>query len=322
MHACRIAANGQLEWVSVSTPEPGAGEVRVRVRAAGLNRADVLQCKGAYPAPPGWPSDIPGLEYAGEVEALGPSVFGIEVGQRVYGLVGGGAFAEQLVVHHRALSKAPTGLSWAELAALPEAYLTAYDAMVTQGGLRTGDTVLIHAVGSGVGTAAVQIARALGAHSVGTARSADKLERAKELGLEFGVYVQDARFSDALHAANWYPRVVLDLVGGSYVPESLKALAHGGCLMLVGLTGGRDASFDLGMILSKRLRVQGTVMRARPLEERIAVHQLLERQLGTWFQSGACKPVLSETFSMSQANEALARLATNQTYGKLVLVAP
>lgn len=321
MHACRIVSSTQLEWSEVPTPEPGVGEVRVRVRAAGVNRADVLQCAGSYPAPPGWPSDIPGLEYAGEIDALGPGVLGRAIGDKVYGLVGGGAFAESVVVHHRAVSKAPEGFSWAELAALPEAYLTAYDAMVLQGGARVGSSVLIHAVGSGVGTAAVQIARALGAHVAGTARSEDKLAQARALGLEQGFCVQNAQFQKQLQDAGFLPNVVLDLVGGDYVAESLRAMAVGGTLMLVGLTGGRQCALDLGLVLSKRARVVGTVMRARPLEERIALHRALEQELGAWFRSGVCKPVLTETFALRDAGTALARLASNQTYGKLVLEA-
>lgn len=320
MHACNIQSAGELSWAEVATPEPGLGEVRVRVYAAGVNRADVLQCAGKYPAPPGWPASIPGLEYAGEVDALGPGVAGLALGQRVYGLVGGGAFAEYLVVHHHALARAPEGLSWAELAALPEAYLTAYDALVLQARARVGTKVLVHAVGSGVGTAAVQIAYALGATVVGTARTEDKLVGAKALGMHSGICVQDAQFFDRLREQNFVPDVILDLVGGPYVAESLRVLALGGTLMLVGLTGGREAPLDLGLMLSKRARVIGTVMRSRSLAERIMLHQVLERELSAWFASGACKPVVSETFAMSDAALALSRLASNQTFGKLVLL--
>ncbi len=319
MHACSIQSATDLVWREVPTPTPGLGEVRVRVHAAGVNRADVLQCAGKYPAPPGWPSDIPGLEYAGEVDALGAGVTGLSLGDRVYGLVGGGAFAEQLVVHHQALARAPEGLSWTELAALPEAYLTAYDALVLQAGARVGSRVLVHAVGSGVGTAALQIGCALGASVMGTARSQAKLRSAQALGLHDGICVQDALFCVELKARAFEPDVVLDLVGGDYVAESLRALAVGGTLMLVGLTGGRECSLDLGTVLRKRARIIGTVMRSRGLAERIMLHRVLEKELGAWFASGVCKPVVSETFGMRDAAHALARLASNETFGKVVL---
>src|SRR5688500_8906744 len=176
-----------LALVERETPQPSRGEVRVRVRATAINRADLLQRMGFYPAPADAPADIPGLELAGEVEALGPGVERLAVGDRVFGLVGGGAYAEQLVTHERALAKIPEGMSFEDAAAVPEAFITAHDAIVGQAGLTAGETLLIHAVGSGVGTAAVQLARALGAFTIGTARTADKLERAKALGLGAGV---------------------------------------------------------------------------------------------------------------------------------------
>ena len=240
-----------LESREVATPVPAPGEIRVRVRATAVNRADLLQRQGLYPAPPGVRADIPGLELAGEIDALGAGVTGWAVGDAVFGLVGGGAYAEHVVAHERTLARMPAGLSFTDAAAIPEAFITAWDAMVTQAHLTAGETVLVHAVGSGVGTAAVQIARAVGARAVGTARTAAKLERARDLGLEAAVVTAEATFAHrVLEAAPGGVDVVLDLVGGAYVAESLKCLAARGRIVAVGLMAGRRAELDLGLLLS------------------------------------------------------------------------
>ncbi|MBS2014665.1 MAG: NAD(P)H-quinone oxidoreductase [Deltaproteobacteria bacterium] len=315
-----------LELRDVPMPEPSVGQVRVRVRASAVNRADLIQRLGAYPAPKDAPADIPGLEIAGEVDAIGPSVHELAPGDRVYGVVGGGAYAEHVVVHARTLAKMPPELGdFAKAAALPEAFVTAYDAMVLQGGLAAGETALVHAVGSGVGTAAVQIARAIGARSIGTARTADKLERAKALGMTEGV-VPDASggapvFADRVKelTKGRGADVALELVGGAYVPESLAALAERGRLVLVGLLAGARADVDLGVVLRRRLRVFGTVLRARPLEEKILAAQCLERNLGPLFASGACSAVVDRVFSLEDAAKAHAYMASNEGFGKVVL---
>ncbi len=189
-----------LELRNVPTPIPQRGEARVRVRATAVNRADLVQRVGAYPAPPDAPRDIPGLELAGEVDAIGEGVTAVKVGDRVFGLAGGGTYAEQVVVHARTLVRMPEGLAFAEAAAIPEAFVTAYDAMVVQGGLAAGETVLVHAAGSGVGTAAIQIARVVGAFPIGTARSASKLDRARPMGLSEGILVEEGKFAEKVSA--------------------------------------------------------------------------------------------------------------------------
>jgi putative PIG3 family NAD(P)H quinone oxidoreductase len=317
---------GQLEVRDVPLPEPGPGQVRVRIRASAVNRADVLQRLGAYPAPPDAPADIPGLEIAGVVDAIGPGVVDRAVGDRVFGLVGGGGYAEAVVVHARTLATIPDGVDDVEAAAIPEAYLTAYDAMVLQANLAAGETVLVHAVGSGVGTAAVQIAKAIGARSIGTARTADKLTRAESLGMIHGIVPGRgaggapefaARVREATGGAG--VDVVLELVGGSYVPESLAALVPRGRLVLVGLLAGTQADVDLGLVLRKRIHLFGTVMRARPLEEKIAAGQVLARNIAPLVASGAFKPVIDRVIPLEQAADALDHMSSNEGFGKIVL---
>jgi NADPH:quinone reductase-like Zn-dependent oxidoreductase len=238
------------------------------------------------------------------------------------GLVGGGAWAERLVTHEREALAMPAGLSFTDAAAIPEAFTTAFDALVLQGGMRLGTRTLIHAVASGVGTAALQLARVLGAHAIGTGRNAQKLERAKALGLPHAVLVaKDApRFADEVKALSpGGVDLALDLVGGDWVPETLDALAPQGTLMLVGLVAGASAEVPLRAILGKRLRVIGTTLRARPLEEKIAVARELERRVVPLFGTGALKPVVDAVLPMTEVSAALSRLASNETFGKLVL---
>ena len=309
-----------LALVERETPQPSRGEVRVRVRATAINRADLLQRMGAYPAPADAPPDIPGLELAGEVEALGPGVERLAVGDRVFGLVGGGAYAEQLVTHERALAKIPEGMSFEDAAAVPEAFITAHDAIVGHAGLTAGETLLIHAVGSGVGTAAVQLGRALGAFTIGTARTPDKLERAKALGLDAGVVAESNRFADAVRAVDPAgAHVVLELVGGGYLDEDLRCTRPLGRIVLVGLMAGVRSELDLGLILRKRLRIMGTVLRARPLEEKLAVMRTFEDQVVPLFARGKLRPVIDVVLPLDQAAQAHARMASNVGFGKIVL---
>jgi putative PIG3 family NAD(P)H quinone oxidoreductase len=303
--------------------------VRVRVHAAGVNRADVLQRLGMYPAPPDAPRDIPGLEIAGVVESIGSAVRDVTVGDRVMAIVSGGAYAEEVVVHARLVARIPEGIDFVQAAAIPEAFVTAYDAMVSQAGLAAGDTVLVHAVGSGVGTAAVQIARAIGAATIGTARTKDKLGRAAELGMAVGIVPEidesgGPKFADAVRAANGDRgvNVVLDLVGGGYLPESLHALAEKGTAVLVGLLAGTHAGIDLGLILRRRLRVMGTVLRARPLEEKITAAQVLAHRIAPLVASGALKPIVDKTFPLAEAQAAQDYMTSNAGFGKIVLTVP
>jgi putative PIG3 family NAD(P)H quinone oxidoreductase len=307
-----------LTLVDRPRPEPSRGEVRIRVRATAINRADLLQRMGAYPAPADSPPDIPGLELAGEVDALGPGVERLAIGDRVFGLVGGGSYAEAAVSHERALAKIPDGMSFEQAAAVPEAFITAHDAIVGQAGLRGGETLLVHAVGSGVGTAAVQLGRALGVFVIGTARTADKLERARELGMAAGVVPEGNKFADAVRK-HGEPSVVLELIGGGYLDEDIRAVGVLGRIVLVGLLAGARSEVDLGGILRKRLRVFGTVLRARPLEEKIAAMRSFEAHVVPLFQRGLLAPVIDTVMDLDAAAAAHARMASNIGFGKIIL---
>ncbi|MGE0549098.1 MAG: NAD(P)H-quinone oxidoreductase [Kofleriaceae bacterium] len=323
MRAIAITKPGGPEVLSLverRSPEPARGEVRVRVRATALNRADLLQRAGGYAAPADSPPDIPGLEFAGEVDALGPGVERWRIGDRVFGLVGGGGYAEQLVSHERAVAAIPPGLSFEHAAAVPEAFITAYDAMVTQAGLAGGETLLVHAVGSGVGTAAVQLGRALGARVIGTARTADKIDSAKQLGLEVGVLASDGKFAEGVTAADPAgAAVVLELVGGGYFAEDLRCTRPLGRIVLIGLMAGAKHEVDLSLILRKRLRVMGTVLRARPLEEKIAAMRTFEQQVVPLVARGLVKPIVDRVMPLDSAGEAHKRMASNAGFGKIVL---
>jgi putative PIG3 family NAD(P)H quinone oxidoreductase len=310
-----------LELREVPSPEPSRGEVRVRVRATAVNRADVLQRMGRYPAPPGSPRDIPGLELAGEVDAVGEGVTELARGDRVFGIVGGGGYAEQVVVHARALARMPEGMPFADAAAVPEAFLTAWDAMVAQARLSSGETVLVHAAGSGVGTAGWQIAMAIGARPIGTVRSGEKLGRARELGLKEGLVVEAGVFAKEvlLHTGGRGVDVVLELVGGVYVAEDLACLAQRGRIVVVGTMAGTTAELNLSVLMQKRAELRGTVLRARPLEEKIAAARALERHLVPLFEAGALKPVVDRVLPLASAAEAHRAMQDNETFGKIVL---
>ncbi|HEY5936128.1 MAG TPA: NAD(P)H-quinone oxidoreductase [Kofleriaceae bacterium] len=323
MRAIAITRPGGPEVLTIverPLPEPSRGEVRVRVRATAVNRADLLQRIGAYPAPADAPADIPGLEIAGEVDALGPGVERLAIGDRVFGLVGGGGYAESIVSHERALARIPDGLSFEQAAAIPEAFITAHDAIVGQAGLAAGESLLIHAVGSGVGTAAVQLGRALGAFVIGTARTEDKLDRARELGLDAGIIASAGKFAELVHAVDRAgPAVVLELVGGGYLAEDLRCVRPLGRIVLVGLLAGAKAELDLGLVLRKRVRILGTVLRSRPLEEKLAVTRTFEDQVVPLFARGRLSPVIDTVLDLDQAGEAHARMASNAGFGKIVL---
>lgn len=309
-----------LALVERESPQPSRGEVRVRVRGTAVNRADLLQRMGAYPAPPDAPPDIPGLEIAGDVDAIGPGVERLKVGDRVFGLVSGGGYAEEIVSHERALARIPEGMSFEDAAAVPEAFCTAHDAIVTQANLRSGETLLIHAAGSGVGTAAAQLARALGATAIGTARTQDKLDRARELGLDHGIVPDAGKFADAVRAyAKDGVDVVLELVGGGYVAEDLRCVATLGRIVLVGLMAGTKGDLDLGLVLRKRARIFGTVLRARPLEEKIAAMRAFESQVVPLLARGVVKPIVDCVMPLAEAARAHERMQSNAGFGKIVL---
>lgn len=326
MRAAVITRPGGPEVLEVHerpTPVPADNEVLVRVRASALNRADLLQRQGLYPAPPGAPPDIPGMEFVGEVAALGAGVTGWREGDRVFGIVGGGGNAEYVVTDAATLARVPSGLSWTDAAAIPEAFITAYDALVTQAGVRAGETVLIHAVGSGVGLAAVQLARAWNATPYGTARTPSKIERAREFGLADGVVVGDDVAVIVPAAERWTSGkgidVTLDLVAGAYVAAGIQAAAKRGRIMLIGTVAGRSATIPVGMVLGKRLTLLGTVLRARTLEEKREVTAAFARDVLPLFDSGRLTPTVDRVFTLDDIAAAHARLASNETFGNVVL---
>jgi putative PIG3 family NAD(P)H quinone oxidoreductase len=310
-----------LEMQERPKPEPGLGQIRVRVRASALNRADIMQRQGTYPVPPGASADIIGMEYAGEVDSLGPSATLWKVGDRVMGIIIGGGHAEFLCVHEREAMPVPASMSWEEAAAIPEVFLTAYDALFTRLALRTGETLLIHAVGSGVGTAGLQIARAVGARVVGTARSADKLERAKKLGLDIAIDASRGDWAAQVEATIGTERVhaVLDLVGGTYLEGNMRVLALRGRIVVVGLTAGATAQFNMGVLLRKRLTIVGTSLRGRPLEEKIELARVFSERMIPFFEKGTLRPVVDRVFSFSEIRAAHELMESNKTFGKIVL---
>jgi len=304
MRAVIYTGSGGPEVISIGEvpkPEVRPEHIRVRVRAAGLNRADLIQRRGQYTAPAGLPADIPGMEYAGEVEAV-RGVTKWKVGDRVMGLVGGGAQAELVTVHQDEALPMPAGLSFAEAAAIPEVFLTAFDALVTRGHVAAGERVLIHAVGSGFGTAAAQIAKHLGATVLGTSRSADKLARATVYGLDVGIDTSQGGFREAVGDP---VDVVLDVLGGPAFADNLAVLAPRGRLVLLGFLAGSRTTADLGPILRKRLEVIGTMMRTRGLDERAPlVRAFAERMLPLFDHrvehSAPLRPVLERTYPMAE----------------------
>lgn len=334
----------------VPIPAPGPGQIRVRVLAFGLNRADLLQRRGLYPAPPDAPADIPGLEYAGEVDVVGPGAGRWAPGARVMGIVGGGAYAEYVVVDEREAIEVPASLSIEEAAAVPEAFLTAHDALFTQLGLRSGERLLIHAVGSGVGTAALQLARAEGATVIGTSRSGWKLERAAELGLEHAVDTSAEYFAEAVErltgggeANRWSSRepengerpassagartraaaagvdAILDLVGGPRLNDNLRCLVPRGRMVVVGLVAGARAEIDLGLLLRHRLTLRGTVLRSRSLEEKIAVTDAFRTHALPLLADGRIRPVLERVYPVTEIQDAHRFMEENRNFGKIVI---
>jgi NADPH:quinone reductase len=303
------------------TPEPGPGEVRVRVRASALNRADLLQRIGRYPAPPGAPADVPGLEYAGEVDAAGPGSTLWDAGDRVMGITGGGGHAEYVVVHEREAIAVPDPMAWEEAAAVPEAFLTAYDALFARLGLALGERLLVHAVGSGVGTAAVQLASAAGATVLGTSRSPDKLRRARALGLDVGIDSGAGDWTAAVRSAVGDAGVhaVLDLVGGRYVAQDLQVVAVGGRIAVVGTMDGGRAEIDLGLLLRRRVRLVGTVLRSRPLEEKIALARDFAGTVLPLFAAGRLRAVVDRVIPFTDIADAHHAMERDDTFGKIVL---
>lgn len=306
----------------IPDPVPGPEDLLVRVRATALNRADLLQRRGLYPQPgPGSDFEIPGLEFAGEVLAAGSRSSGFSAGDRVMGLLSGGGYGEMVALHHRLVSRIPEAMAFEQAASLPEAFITAHDALV-QCGLQCGESVLIHAVGSGVGTAAVQVARVMGAcPRIGTAGSPEKLEQAAELGLDVGINYRNQTFPDVARSATGGRGVdvLVDFAGASYLEANIAALAEKGRMVVVGLMGGANAELPMGALLQKRLTIRGTLLRARPLEEKAAATRAFEKSVLPHVASGAIKPVIDSVYPLADAAQAHRRMETNVNFGKIVL---
>ncbi len=323
VYIAEFGSEDNLKIQEVDEPRQlGAGDVLVRVRAAGLNRADLLQVRGLYPPPAGYSPNIPGLEFAGEIAAVGNAVTDWQIGDRVFGITAGEAQAEYLTIDSSLLVRIPENLSFTEAAAVPEAFITAHDAIFTRGGLKQGETLLIHAVGSGVGLAGLQLGKANGSMVIGTSRTADKLERCAEYGLDHGISTADGiDFAEQINRITNGKGVdvILDLVGGTYFPQNLLGLAVKGRLILVGLTAGRTAEFDMGMALQKRLTITGTVLRGRSTAEKAEATQKFADEVVPLLTSGTICPNLDRAFSVEDVVSAYKYLGSNESFGKVVL---
>jgi NADPH:quinone reductase len=294
-------------------PEPGKGEILVRVHAAGLNGADLMQRRGVYPAPPGSPADIPGLEFAGEVVGRGPGAERFADGDRVMAIVGGGGQAELAVVHERQAMPVPASLNWAEAGGVPEVFTTAHDAIFTQAGLRAGECLLVHGAAGGVGTAAVQLARSAGARVTATVRRPEARDAVDALGadevLEPEGFEEHGPFD-----------VILELVGAPNLGPNLKAVATQGRIVVIGIGAGAKAELNLRDLMTKRATIRASTLRARPLEEKAATARAMERHVLPLFECGALTVPIAETFPLDRAAEAYDRFAEGGKIGKIVLV--
>lgn len=326
MRAVVITQPGGPEVLAVRevpVPEPGAGEIRVRVRAFGINRADLLQRRGRYPAPAEVSPDIPGLEFAGTVEARGQGGPGFEVGTRVMGIVGGAAYAEYVVVSASHAVPIPIGMTDTDAAAIPEAFVTAHDAL-RRANLRSGEWLLIHAVGSGVGLAALQLATAIGAPVIGTSRTVEKLDRARALGMDVAVHAPHDDLASAVRTATdgCGVNVVLDLIGGAQFPRTLDVTAERGRVMLVGLTAGPVAEVDLTVVLRRRLRIEGTVLRSRSTQEKARAVAGFAADVLPLLAQGAVHPVVHAVLPLAEVVEAHRIMESNLNFGKVVVEVP
>jgi putative PIG3 family NAD(P)H quinone oxidoreductase len=294
-------------------PEPSRSELLVRVRGAGLNGADMLQVKGHYPAPPGSPSDIPGLELAGEVVAAGADAERFAVGDRVMAIVGGGAQAELALVHERAAMPVPDGLDWPEAGGLPEVFTTAHDAIFTQAQLRPSEHLLVHGAAGGVGTAAVQLGRAAGARVTATVRNEQLRPQVERLGAR-------AIAPEGFGEHGPYD-VVLELVGAGNLEENFQSLATRGRIAVIGVGGtGPKGEINLGWLMGKRARIHGSTLRARPLEEKAIAMRLVEREVLPLFEQGLVSVPVADTFALDDVEQAYERFRAGGKLGKLVLL--
>lgn len=305
--------DGELTVEEHPDPAPGAGEVLVRVRAAGLNGADMMQRRGLYPAPPGSPQDIPGLELAGEVAEAGPGARRFDVGDRVMAIVGGGGQAELAVVHERALMPVPDSVDWPAAGGIPEVFTTAHDALFAQAGLEPGERLLVHGAAGGVGTAAVQLGRMVGARVVATVRNESLRPEVEALGaraIDPGGFEDEGPFD-----------VVLELVGAPNLAANVASLATGGRIVVIGVSAGAKAELNLVALMGKRGRVMASTLRARPLEEKAQAMRLVEKHVLPAIEAGDVKVPVAETFPLAEAEQAYERFAAGGKLGKIVLTA-
>ena len=326
MQAITIVAPGGPDVLKLSTvpdPIPSPEQILVRVRATALNRADTLQRQGQYPPPPG-ESDVLGLELAGEVEAVGSAVTTIAVGERVFGLVGGGGYAEKAVIGARMAMPIPEGWSFAQAAAVPEVYFTAQETIFTLAGLKRGETILIHAGASGVGTAGIQMARETGATVLVTAGSAEKIQRCVDLGATAGCNYKEQDFAEWVQhtTSGKGVDVIEDFIGAAYWDKNLKSLTPGGRLVLVGVMGGVKVETNLGLILRKRLQVFGSVLRTRTLADKIDITRRFQENWLPLLTAGRIKPIIDCRFPLEQAAEAHHYMEDNKNFGKIILEVP
>jgi putative PIG3 family NAD(P)H quinone oxidoreductase len=294
-------------------PEPGLEDVLVRVDYAGLNPADLAQRAGNYPAPPGSPPDVPGLEVAGTVESCGDRVSSWRPGDRVFGLVGGGGLADRVLVHERCIARVPEALGEQEAAAVPEAFITAHDAAFTRAGLRPGETLLVHGASGGVGSAAVQLGVAVGARVVATVRTPKVEEAVASLGAEV---LREADFPGGMSVS---PDVILELVGATHFPANLDVLARRGRIVVVSVAGGNEIQLPLGLLMQKRMTIAGTVLRARPLEEKATAVRAFEREVVPGLASGRLRPLVDSVYPAADVRAAFDRLEERGKVGKVLL---
>jgi NADPH:quinone reductase len=308
-----IVSDGGLRLEERRDPVPGKGEILVAVRAAGINGADIHQRKGRYPAPPGSPQDIPGLELAGEVVGLGDGVLRFKEGDRVMAVVGGGGHVELATLHERAAMPVPDNLDWPEAGGFPEVFTTAHDAIFSQGGLKAGQTLLIHGAAGGVGTAAVQLGRAAGARVIATVRNESLRPEVEKLGAT-------AIAPDGFEEHGPFD-VVLELVGAPNMAGNLNSLTIGGRIVVIGVAGGgAKAEVNLGVLMAKRGTIRASLLRPRPLEEKAIAMRLVERYVLPLVESGAVRVPVAATFALDQAEEAYARFEEGGKLGKIVLL--
>jgi NADPH2:quinone reductase len=293
-------------------PEPGAGQVLVRVRAAGVNGADMMQRRGRYPAPPGSPQDIPGLELAGEVAALGDGASRFAAGDRVMGIVGGGGQGELAVVHERQLMPVPEAVAFPDAGGVPEVFTTAHDAVFTRAGLRPGERLLVHGAAGGVGTAAVQLGRALGAHVTATVRNPDARDAVAQLGAD--EVIDPEGFGE--HGPF---DVILELVGAPNLGANVKALDIEGRIVVIGIAAGAKAELNLAVLMAKRGRVMASTLRARPLELKAATARAMEREVLPLFERGELRVPVAETFALDDVAAAYDHFAAGGKLGKIIL---